>query len=481
MTDSLLDPVDATAGAGPDSDAHGVRRLARVLGPGAGVLLVLSCITPASSLFIIVPELLASQGSGALLTMLAGVGISFAVGACYAELGTRTASSGGEYAMVTQTLGKAAGWMVFAVAGVLLFVIPPIIALGTADYLSDLVTLPRGATAAVVMLVAAAVAVLDVKANALVTGLFLALEMVASVVVTLLAAAHLQRGPGELLAPHVPAVGGGLEPFSAAVLVSGLAVGIFVVSGFGTAAYLAEEIVEPHRNVARVIFWSLGLGAVVILVPTAVTILAVDDLGALAEGNFSGFVHEWGGPTTGLAVNVAIAIAILNAVIVMVLQNARVLYASARDRCWPDVVNKALTRLHPRFDSPWVATLVIGAPGAVLAYAVDIEALLGITSALLSTMYVALALAALWVRRAALAHAVHHPGEASWRMPLWPLPPVIVIAAVGYALLGAAPVDLLATGVILAIALGYYAVYLAPRSGDRFVVVVPSTDDARLD
>lgn len=35
-----------------------------MLGPGAGMLLVLSCITPASSLFIIVPEMLATQGSG---------------------------------------------------------------------------------------------------------------------------------------------------------------------------------------------------------------------------------------------------------------------------------------------------------------------------------------------------------------------------------------------------------------------------------
>ena len=48
-------------------------RLARVLGPGAAVLLTLSCITPASSLFIIVPSLLASQGSGVVLTLLAGV------------------------------------------------------------------------------------------------------------------------------------------------------------------------------------------------------------------------------------------------------------------------------------------------------------------------------------------------------------------------------------------------------------------------
>lgn len=468
----MIDPVQLTPEEATPRP-HDARRLARVLGPGAAVLLVLSCITPASSLFIIVPEILATQGSGAVLTILAGVAISIAVGACYAELGTRTASSGGEYAMVAQTLGKAAGWATFALAGVLLFVIPPIIALGTADYLADLVTVPRGAAAAAVMLIATATALLDVKANALVTGAFLALEIVAAVVVALLGLAHLERGPGELVSPSVP-VTGGLEPFTLAILVSGLAVGAFVVSGFGTAAYLAEEIVDPRRNVPRVVFWSLGLGALVIVVPTATTILAVDDLSALAAGDFSAFVRAWGGPATAVAVNVAIAVAILNAVIVMVLQNARVVYASARDRCWPTPVNEALTRLHPRYRSPWLATLVIGVPGAVLAYAVDIEALLGITSVLISTMYVALAVAALRVR--SLPSAGPDAEQTGWRMPLWPAAPVLVIVAIGYALTGAATVDLVATAAILAVALAYYVLYLARRPEERFVVVDPTDE-----
>jgi amino acid transporter len=449
------------------------RKLARVLGPGTAVLLVLSCITPASSLFIIVPEVLASQGSGAVLTILAGVLVSVAVGACYAELGTRTASSGGEYAMVTQTLGKGSGWLTFALAAIQLWIIPPIIALGTADYLSDLVDLPRGATGAAVMLIATATAILDVKSNAFVTGIFLALEIVAAIVVTVLGLTHLQRGPGELVSAHAIASDGGLQPFTLALLISGLAVGTFVVSGFNTAAYLAEELHEPRRNVARVIFASLGLGSLVILVPTITTVLAVGDVSDLATGNFSEFVHEWGGHGIGVAVNVAIAIAILNAVIVMVLQNGRVVFASARDRCWPRAANEVLTRLHPRFNTPWLATLAIGIPGAVLADTVDIESLLGITSVVLAVMYVVVAVAALRVRR-------QRSAVSGWRMPLWPLPPVLVIAAVGYALIGSARADVIATAVILLLALAYYRFYLARRPTERFVVVDPSDDASPL-
>lgn len=447
--------------------------LARVLSPAGAVLLVLSCITPASSLFIIVPELLASQGSGAVMTIVGGLVISVAVGACYAELGTRMASAGGEYAMVTHTLGKAAGWVTFSLSAVLLWIIPPVIALGTADYLADLFTVDRGLAAAIVMLLATGIALLDIRANALVTGLFLGLEILAAVVVAVLGVVNIERGPGELVSSHVIGTGG-LEPFTLAVLVSGLAVGIFVVSGFGTAAYLAEELVEPRRNVPRVVFWSLGLGGLVILVPTITTVLAVDDLGELATGDFSGWVRAWGGDTVAVAVNLGIAIAILNAVIVMVLQNARVVYASGRDRSWPAPVNRALTQLNKSYNAPWLATLLIGVPGAVLAYAIDIEALLGITSVILATMYVLLAIAALWVR----SRATGAPEGSIWKMPLWPLPPLLVIGAVGYALSGSATSDVLITVGIVAAALLYYAGYLARRPQERFVVVNPADEPA---
>ena len=448
--------------------AQARRRLARVLGPGAAVLLVLSCITPASSLFIIVPELFATQGSGAVLAVVAGFAVSIAIAACYAELGTRTASSGGEYAMVTQTLGKSMGWLTFSLAGVLLWLIPPIFALGTADYLADLVELPRAATGAIVMLLSTATAILNIKANAVVTGTFLALEMIAAVVVTVLGLGHIQRGPGELVSPHV--IGeNGLEPFTLAILISGLAVSTFLISGFGTTVYLSEEIVDPRRNVARVIFWTLGLGGLVILVPTVTTVLAVDDLSDLASGNFSQWVAAWGGERVAVAVNVAIAIAILNAVIVMVLQNARVVYASARDRSWPAPVNRVLTKLHPRYATPWLATLVIGIPGAILAGAVEIEALLGVTSVVISTMYVVVAIAALRARR-------RGPAVQGWRMPLWPLPPLVVIGVIGYALAGSARMDILITAAVVVGALAYYYLYLARRPGERFLVVDPTEE-----
>jgi amino acid transporter len=455
VSDSPGVPTTAASdGAAPE------RGLKPVLGLTAVILLTLSCVTPASSLFIIVPELLASQGSGVVLTLLVGVLISAAVGACYAELGTRTPSSGGEYAMVTHTLGRPAGWLTFALTSATLIVIPPVIALGTADYLAPIVGLDRATTGAVVMLLATVTGLLDIKSNAYVTGLFLIVETVAAGTVAWLGFSHADRGVSTLWHAQV-SDGSSLTPFTTGILLSGLAIAIFTCSGFTTATYLAEEMVHPRRNVKWAVLGSLALGALIIVVPTAATVLGVGSLNDLATGTFPDYVTAWAGSRVSAAVSVGIAIAILNAVIVMVIQNARVVYATARDKAWPEPVNSALSRLHPRFGSPVLATLLIGVPGALMAWLMDIEALLGITSVILASVYLVVAIAALFVRRAP---------HAGWAMPLWPAAPVLVIVGVGYALKESAMGDLVAVGVLLAAALVYYLGYLRPRSATHFLV-----------
>lgn len=445
--------------------------LARVLGPVGAVLLTLSCITPASSLFILVPELFAGQGTGAPLTIVVGIVISIAVGACYAELGTLTPSSGGEYAMVDGLLGRFLGWLTFMMTIAMLVVIPPVIALGTADYLSDIVQVNPQLAGCAVMLVATATAVLDIKSNALVTGVFLALELIAAAVVAVFGFAHTQRPWSVLVHPEVHPATAGQSTFTVALLVSGLAAAMFVVNGFGTASYLAEEIRDPRRNVARTVFWSLFLGAAVIIVPSVAAVVGTGSTEELSTSAFPDMVRAWAGSTTATLIDLCVALAILNAVIVMVLQNARVVYASGRDLAWPAAANRALTRLHPRFGSPWVATLAISLPGAALAYFADLTTLYEATGAILAVVYVLMALAALAARRK------NHRSRPAWRMPLWPLAPLVVLASVGYVLYEQAGRDLAITGAVIVIAALYYVLYLRRHPQDRWRVTAPAPEE----
>ncbi|MDX3069696.1 APC family permease [Streptomyces sp. ND04-05B] len=288
-------PGEITAEPPADPPDRAPRRLKPVLGVTAVILLTVSCITPASSLFIIVPELLATQGSGVVIALLLGVVVSIAVGACYAELGTRTPSSGGEYAMITHTVGRTLGWLTFVLTAALLVIIPPVIALGTADYLSSVADLDRATTGAVVMLLAACTAILDVRANAFVTSCFLALEVLAAGVVAYLGFAHAERPMSTLVRPEA-LTDGTLSPFTLGVVVSGLVVAMLVVNGFGTAAYLAEEMIEPRRDVARAVFGSIFVAATVIIVPTAAVVVGAGSLKDLGVLGFPDFVEAWAGP-----------------------------------------------------------------------------------------------------------------------------------------------------------------------------------------
>ena len=100
-------------------------------------------------------------------------------------------------------------------------------------------------------------------------------------------------------------------------------------------------------------------------------------------------------------------------------------------------------------------------PGAVLAYLVDIESLLGVTAVMVAAVYLLLAVGALAARRTP---------HAGWKMPLWPLAPVVVIAALTYALSQSAAVDLGITAGVVVAALAYEVLYLRPRRDTRFLV-----------
>jgi amino acid transporter len=216
------------------------------------------------------------------------------------------------------------------------------------------------------------------------------------------------------------------------------------------------------------VLWSLAAGVVVITVPVTAICLGVSSPDQLAAGDLVAVVNGWAGSAVGTFVSLCVAAAILNAVIVMVLQNGRVLFASARDRTWPEPVNRALGTIHPRWGSPWVATLAIGLPGVVLALAVPIDQLLGFTGVVVAVIYLLLGVAALAARRG------RHRGTAAWRMPLWPVAPVVTVAALAYVLTQQTAHDLVITGVVLLVGLAYWVAFLRPRLATHWQLSLPA-------
>ncbi|QEV50177.1 APC family permease [Streptomyces vinaceus] len=445
------------------------QKLKRSIGVVGGTLLTLSCVTPASTLFVVVPDLFSSLGTWTALTIAIGSLLCIGVAFCYSELGTLIPSAGGEYAMVSTMAGRLAGWLVFVLSLLVVMIVPPVIAMGTADYLAPIVHIPAPVAGGAVMLLATLAGLLDLRANAWITGIFLVLEVVAAALVAVLGFAHSERGADALVHGTVAAEGGGTSTVTAMMVVSGLAIALFITQGFSTAVYLSEELENPRRNVARTVLATLAISTAVILIPVIAITVGAPDLSALTEGDLGGMVTAWSNSAVGTFVSLCVALAIINAGIVMVIQNSRVLFASARDKAWPEPVNHALSKLG-RFGSPWVATLLVGVPGAALCF-VNLDTLYGVTGVSVTGMYLLVAVAALFARRGA------HREVGAWRMPLWPGVPIALIAVLAYILKQQETQYLLWTGGIVAVATLYWALYLRPRQETRWLVSIPEDDE----
>ncbi|MFE6483416.1 APC family permease [Streptomyces sp. NPDC057757] len=464
MTDTLR-PVETVVPEAAPTASDGPRKLKRSIGVVGGTLLTLSCVTPASTLFVVVPDLFSSLGTATALTIAIGSLLCVAVAFCYSELGTLIPSAGGEYAMVSTMAGRLAGWLVFVLSLLVVMIVPPVIAMGTADYLAPIAHLNPSMAGAGVMLLATLAGLLDLRANAWITGVFLVLEVIAAAVVAVLGFSHSERGLSSLTSMRVAGSGGHTDTVTAMLVVSGLAIALFITQGFSTAVYLSEELENPRRNVARTVLATLAISTVIILVPVVAITMGAPDLTALTGGDIGTMVTAWSNSAVGTFVSLCVALAIINAGIVMVIQNSRVLFASARDKAWPEPVNGVLSKLG-RFGSPWVATLLVGVPGAALCF-VDLDTLYGVTGVSVTAMYLLVAVAALLARRG------HHRHTPAWRMPLWPAVPVLLIAVLAYVLTRQETVYLLWTGGITAVATLYWAFYLRPRRGTRWLVSIP--------
>lgn len=440
-----------------------LRRGLRTLGT---LLITLSAISPASSVFIIAPGVLTGAGTGAFLSFAAAAVVGVFMAFVYAELASAFPLAGGEYAIVARTLGRLPGFAVLGLMIITQVLIVAVIALGVGTYLGVLLPgLPGPTVAAVTCVLAAVVGVFDIKLNAWVTGIFLAIEILALVVVSALGLVHPARPFTDLLT-HPVAPDGGPATFGAIVIA--MAVAMFAYNGYGSAVYFGEETQDASRGIAKAILLALGITVVAELVPVTAVLLGAPDLNGLfgAENMLSAFISARGGSTLDTVISLAVALAIMNAVLAIVLISSRLVFSSGRDRAWPGVVNRALAAVHPRFGTPWVATAATGVVAALLCY-VDPQLLLVVTSTSIVAVYGALCLGAIIGRRTgATAHA-------QYRMPWFPVAPVLALAVLVFVVYQNVldPVvgrpSLIVTAGIVVLATGYYLLVLRRRGGWR--------------
>lgn len=407
----------------------GLTRMRRTLRSWDVVILTLSGLSPAASVYITGAGVLHMAGTGAAAALMLGGVVAVVASLLCAELGAAFPNAGGIYPSIAGVLGRGPAFVTIALGLVAAPASLAFVALGLADYLRVFApALPKLPVAFTALGGAVLLATLNIRINAWITGVFLATESLSLIVLTVLAGGHPVRGLGEvLLHPQMLGEHHRLLATPFWIMVLATLSGAFACSGSSLAIYFAEEIRGAPRRIGWVVALVGVVGAVVVGVPLVLLTTSVPDLaGSLsAEAPIAHYLKEVAGPAVAYAVTLAVALAILNNVIANMLAFSRFLYATGRDGVWPKPIGLRLSSLHRRFGSPWVASLALGCIGCGLCF-VGERGLLVILSGDVFTAAMVVAAVLVGRRRG-------QTGVTSFRSPLFPLTPLlglVVVAAV---------------------------------------------------
>jgi amino acid transporter len=143
----------------------------------------------------------------------------------------------------------------------------------------------------------------------------------------------------------------------------GLALGVWLYSGYEQLSTVAEEVDNPRRTFPRALAFVVPLSIATYFLPTLACLASLDNWRQWHGDYFSVAAKLIGGPLLGAWV--ALAAMVTNAALLnsTVLATTRMPFALAEDKFLP----RFLTRVHPRFGTPAVSIVVSGAIYATFA------------------------------------------------------------------------------------------------------------------
>lgn len=143
----------------------------------------------------------------------------------------------------------------------------------------------------------------------------------------------------------------------------GLALGLWLYSGYEQCSSVAEEVENPQRTYPLALAMVVPLSVAVYFLPTLASLAALSNWQSWHTRYFSDAAALVGGPWLGSWMTMAAMITNLSLLNATVLTSTRMPYAMAEDGYLP----AALSRTHPRHGTPWIAIMTSGAVYAVLS------------------------------------------------------------------------------------------------------------------
>jgi len=235
---------------------------------------------------------------------------------------------------------------------------------------------------------------------------------------------------------------------------AGAAIVFFAYIGFDAVSTAAEETRNPGRDLPRGIIGSLIISTVIYILVAAVVTGMVPwfDLHTAEPLTVAMNRHHLAWAAGIVAVgSVAAHTAVL---LVFQLGQPRIFYSMARDGLLP----AAFARVHPRFRTPYVTTILTGVLVAAFASFANIEEMVDLTN--IGTLFAfALVSAGVIVLR-----RTHPEAHRPFRVPFVPWLPVVAVASCLFLAAGLPRITWIRFGVWLATGLVIYVLYGRRRS-----------------
>jgi basic amino acid/polyamine antiporter, APA family len=226
---------------------------------------------------------------------------------------------------------------------------------------------------------------------------------------------------------------------------------LWAYDGWADVGYVAGEVENPQRNLPRAIIGgTLAVLAVYLLANVGyLSVLTIDEIRASKLVAADVAERLMGRPGT-IFVSVTVMISTFGTLSAVLLTSPRVLFAMADD----GMLFRPIAKIHPTYQTPYVAILLVAALGVAFVLARSFEQLAD-TFVIAMIPFYALGIAAIYKLR-------QRPGYSpAFRTPGYPVVPALFIVSVAYLLINALidPSSRVSTFVIFAVLLLGIPVY----------------------